>query len=334
MRQSACLSVLIWIDYEKLRDANEDYDQTREMSYDHIFDQLDIQTEPFAVCEIHGTCHVALKPDAAVTLHYILCGQGQITMRGQAPIRLSKGSLVLIPSLNSHEVSNDGTTIVPGPSCKPAALNLAQVLKSAPDESVGSTSRLIALCAHVNIGLMGATDVVNLIREPLITRAEPGSELMTLVDTMMYEVCEPSVGSRALIRVLLMQALIVMMRKKISEQDGPLSWMAALRDPMLWQALNAMLENPGKPYSVETLADIAGMSRAAFAKRFAVAYGAGPMELLRSLRVRKAGDLLRNTNLPIKRVAETVGFSSRSAFSRAFEATSGHSPGAFRKEVR
>lgn len=304
------------------------------MSYDHIFDQLDIRTEPFAVCEIHGTCHVGLKPDAAVTLHYILCGEGQIKMRGQAPIRITKGSLVLIPSLNGHEVLNDGAMMVPGPSCKPAALNLAQVLKSAPDESDGSASRLIALCAHVRIGLMGATDVVNLIREPLMTRAEPGSDLMALVDTLMHEVCEPSVGSRALIRVLLLQALIVMMRERITEQGGPLDWMGALRDPMLWKALNAMLDNPGNPYSVESLADIAGMSRAAFAKRFAEAYGAGPMELLRSLRVRKAGDLLRNTNLPIKRVAETVGFSSRSAFSRAFEATSGDSPGAFRKDVR
>ncbi|SLN52878.1 AraC family transcriptional regulator [Ruegeria meonggei] len=304
------------------------------MSYDHIFDQLDIRTEPFAICEIHGTCHVALKPDAAVTLHYILCGEGQITMRGQAPIRITKGSLVLIPSLNSHEVLNDGATVVPGPSCKPAALNLAQVLKSVPDESVGSASRLIALCAHVNIGLMGATDVVNLIREPLVKRAEPGSDLMVLVDTLLHEVCNPSIGSRALIRVLLMQAVIVMMRKRMTEQGGPLDWMAALRDPMLWKALNAMLNDPGKPYSVETLADIAGMSRAAFAKRFSEAYGAGPMELLRNLRVRKAGDLLRNTDLPMKRVAESVGFSSRSAFSRAFEATSGQSPSAFRKAVR
>jgi len=304
------------------------------MTYDHIFDQLDIRTEPFAICEIHGTCHVALKPDAAVTLHYILCGQGQITMRGQPPIRISKGSLVLIPSLNSHEVLNDGATIVPGPNCKPAALNLAQILESTTDATDGGTSRLVALCAHVSIGLMGATDVVNLVREPLVTRADPGSDLMVLVDTLMHEVCEPTVGSRALIRVLLMQAVIIMMRQRITEPNGPLEWMAALRDPMLWKALNAMLDSPGTPFSVESLADIAGMSRAAFAKRFTEAYGAGPMELLRSLRMRKAGDLLRNTDLPMKRVADSVGFSSRSAFSRAFEATSGQSPSAFRKAAR
>ncbi len=303
------------------------------MTFDHIFDQLDIRTEPFAICEIRGTCHVALKPDAAVTLHYILCGEGRIMMRSQPPIKIAKGSLVLIPSLNSHKVLNDGATVVPGPSCKPAALNLAQVLKSVPDNDP-SASRLVALCAHVNIGLMGATDVVNLIREPLVAQAEEGSTLSTLVDTLIREVSEPRVGSRALIRALLLQAVIEMMRNRMAAQDGTMDWMAALRDPMIWKALSAMLDSPGKPYSVESLADVAGMSRAAFAKRFAEAYGAGPMELLRSLRIRKAGELLRNTDLPVKRVAETVGFSSRSAFSRTFEARSGQSPTAFRKEAR
>lgn len=303
------------------------------MIFDHIFDQLDIRAEPFAICEIHGTCHVALQPDAAVTLHYILSGEGQIKMRKQPPIKIATGSLVLIPSLNSHEVLNDGATVVPGPSCKPAALNLTQILKSAPGAEP-SASRLVALCAHVNIGLMGATDVVNLIREPLVTQATEASGLLVLVDTLMREVSEPRVGSRALIRALLLQAVIAMMRDRIATQDSTMDWMAALRDPTIWKALSAMLDNPGKSHSVESLADAAGLSRAAFARRFAEAYGAGPMELLRDLRVRKAGELLRNTELPVKRVAETVGFSSRSAFSRTFEATSGQSPSAFRKDAR
>ncbi|MEO1140208.1 MAG: AraC family transcriptional regulator [Pseudomonadota bacterium] len=303
------------------------------MTFDHIFDQLDIRTEPFAICEIYGSCHVALKPDAAATLHYILSGEGQIRMRERPAIRVAKGSLVLIPSLNSHEVLNDGALVVPGPSCKPAALNLARILKSAPDVT-SNASRLVALCAHINIGLMGATDVVNLIREPLVTQPETGNNLQALVETLMREICDPRIGSRAFIRALLLQAVVSMMRDKIAMQDGTMDWMVALRDPMIWKALSTMLDSPGNPYSVESLADIAGMSRAAFAKRFAEAYGAGPMELLRSLRIRKASDLLRNTDLPLKRVAETVGFSSRSAFSRAFEATSGQSPGAFRKAVR
>ncbi|WP_299612477.1 AraC family transcriptional regulator [uncultured Tateyamaria sp.] len=303
------------------------------MNFDHIFDQLDIRTEPFAICEIHGTCHVALKPDAAVTLHYILSGEGQIKTRERPPIKIARGSLVLIPSLNSHEVLNDGATVVPGPSCKPAALNLAQILKSAPDAEP-SASRLVALCAHVNIGLMGATDLVNLVREPLVTQASEGSGLLVLVDTLMREISDPKVGSRALIRALLLQAVIAMMRDGIATRDSTMEWMIALRDPVLWKPLCAMLDNPGQPFSVESLADISGLSRAAFARRFSEAYGTGPMELLRELRIRKAAELLRNTDLPVKRIAGTVGFSSRSAFSRTFEATSGQSPSAFRRDAR
>jgi transcriptional regulator GlxA family with amidase domain len=54
------------------------------------------------------------------------------------------------------------------------------------------------------------------------------------------------------------------------------------------------------------------------------------MELLRDLRMKRAGYLLEKTDLPVKRVAELVGFASRSAFTRAFEANTGQSPRDFR----
>lgn len=333
MGQSTCLFVSILTAYEFVCDATGISGKPDTMSFDHVFDQLDIATKPFAICEIYGSCHVALNPDAAVTLHYVLCGEGQITMRTQPPIRVTKGSLVLIPSLNSHTVLNAGDAFVPGPSCKPAALNLQRILKSVSDAEQ-SPSRLIALCAHVSIGLKGATDVVNLIREPLVAQVENSDVLSNLVDTLMREVSEPQVGSSALIRALLLQAVIAMLRDRLAAQDGAMDWMSVLRDPMIWKALRTMLDKPGDPHSVESLAEASGLSRAAFARRFAEAYGSGPMDLLRSLRIRKAGELLRTSELPIKRVAEVVGFSSRSAFSRTFEAISGQSPSVFRKQAK
>lgn len=303
------------------------------MTFDHIFDHLDIRAEPFAICEIFGTCHVALKPDAAVTLHYILSGEGRIAMRGLPTMKVAAGSLAMIPSLSSHEVLNDGTQIVPGPACKPAELNLTRVLKAASGTDT-SSGRLVALCAHLSVGLAGATDVVNLIREPLVAQAPEGSALRGLVEVLLREVADPRLGSRALIRALLLQAVIEMLRTRMLAQDGALHWMAALSDPLIWNALRVMLDDPGRPHSVESLADEAGISRSAFARRFAEAYGAGPMELLRALRMRKAGTLLSNTDQPVKRIAEIVGFASRSAFSRQFEAATGQSPGEFRKVAK
>jgi len=54
------------------------------------------------------------------------------------------------------------------------------------------------------------------------------------------------------------------------------------------------------------------------------------MELLRELRMHRAASLLVRTDLPVKRVAEIIGFRSRSAFTRTFTDAMGMSPRHFR----
>jgi transcriptional regulator GlxA family with amidase domain len=147
---------------------------------------------------------------------------------------------------------------------------------------------------------------------------------------MLEEVSNPSLGSQAMIRAILLECMIEMLRLRLMAKDNALAWMAALKDPTVWRALKLMLDEPGQAHTVENLADAVGMSRSAFAKRFSDAYGSGPMELLRDLRVRMAGALLKDTDLPVKRIAEMVGFSSRSAFSRMFETKTDLSPRNFR----
>jgi AraC-like DNA-binding protein len=95
-----------------------------------------------------------------------------------------------------------------------------------------------------------------------------------------------------------------------------------------------MLDQPGHPHTVESLADVAGMSRSSFAERFSEAYGSGPMTLLRDLRMHLAASLLTQSDLPVKRIAELAGFQSRSAFTRTFESTTGMSPRGFRAEAK
>ncbi len=72
------------------------------------------------------------------------------------------------------------------------------------------------------------------------------------------------------------------------------------------------------------------MSRAAFAERFRATFERSPMAFLRDLRLRRAARLLAETDLPVKTVAGRVGFASRSHFSRAFKASFGADPAAYR----
>ena len=177
------------------------------MKLDHIFDSLAIRAEPFALCEIEGVCRVALNPDAAVTLHYVLSGSGTITIADSAPIPIGAGSLVLVPALQRHEVRNSGASAAPTPECRPAELQLRHVLETT-DSDQESDTRILALCAHVTIGLEGASNVVELIREPMAFHRCKESMLNSVVERLLRELSSPNIGSRAMIRALLMLSLI------------------------------------------------------------------------------------------------------------------------------
>ncbi len=100
-----------------------------------------------------------------------------------------------------------------------------------------------------------------------------------------------------------------------------------LENPRLAQAVDRVLEDPGAYHTVDSLADVASMSRSAFAQRSAAVFGLPPMRLVHHIRMQSAARLLRqHDELSIDAVAQCVGFSSRSHFSRAFKKHYGVSP--------
>lgn len=300
------------------------------MNFEHVFDQLELSTDPFAVCELRGECDLGLGRDANATLHYILAGEGAILIHGEAAIEVGPGSLVLIPALQSHALRSFGRPGKPVPKCDPAELKLRHVLEVS--EGGEKENQVIALCAHVRVGLRGAENVIDLIRSPIVERIDEENPLRPVLNMLLQELSRPTTGSRAMIRTLLTQCMIEMLRRRVAHDDEGLRWMAALRDPSVWEALRALLDAPGDPHTVESLAARVGMSRSIFAQRFSAAYGSGPIELLRDLRLRRAARLLRDTDLPVKTIAHEVGFSSRTAFSRLFEQRTGQSPLHYRQQ--
>jgi len=296
------------------------------MSFEHIFDELEIGAEPFALCELRGRCDLPLGRLPRTILHYILAGEGEISVAGAPPLRVCAGSLVLIPAGSSHALHSFGGHGDPLPACRPAELNLERHLA----EGMAGHGQLLALCTQVTLGLRGAHGLIDLIRAPLTRKITPGDIQGGPVTRILGEICMPRTGSRAMLRALLLECMIGLLRDRIEAGDGALAWMEVLSDRSIWAALRLMLERPAGPHSVESLAMAAGLGRSSFAKRFAAAYGSGPMDLLRDLRMRMAADLLNRTDLPVERIAGMAGFQSRSAFTRAFTAATGTSPGAYR----
>ncbi|WP_260436350.1 helix-turn-helix domain-containing protein [Burkholderia sp. Bp9143] len=133
---------------------------------------------------------------------------------------------------------------------------------------------------------------------------------------------------------LLKQCPVMVLRRQIDHGGAELPWTAGIADQRLSRAVEAIFDRPQSAWSVQRLADIAGMSRSAFAARFEVAFDQSPMAMLKVVRLRKAGELLATTTLQVSEVARAVGFSSRSNFSQAFAKLHGWDPTAFRNRSR
>ena len=302
------------------------------MSYEYVLDKMEVNTEPFALCELRGECDLGLGRRPSATLHYILAGQGKVLLPNRQQISVSRGSLVLVPAMHSHTLRSFGDGGDLFPDCNPAILNLAAHVMKANDTE--QNSQLVALCTHITVGISGIRDVVDLVREPIVENIASNGTMQTSLQAIIQEISNPGLGSNAMIRALLLQCMIEILRRRLMAKDRALDWMSALENNHVWKALGLMLDAPGDPHTVESLANAVGMSRSTFAKHFGEAYGSGPMELLRNLRVKRAATLLEETTMPVKRIAEIVGFRSRSAFTRMFESSVGLSPQQFRKDQR
>lgn len=79
-------------------------------------------------------------------------------------------------------------------------------------------------------------------------------------------------------------------------------------------------------FTVESLCSELGMSRTQLFRRTKQLTGVSPVELIRQVRLRRAQQMLRNTDLTIQQVAYSVGFSSPSYFTKCYKDFFGTTP--------
>lgn len=101
-------------------------------------------------------------------------------------------------------------------------------------------------------------------------------------------------------------------------------------DPIIAAALEHIQANFHKKLNLAELAEKNYLSYIQFSRRFKDAMDMTPQNYVTNLRLKKAKVLLGDTNLPIKHVALTCGFSSEYYFSNFFKKCNGLSPSEFR----
>ncbi|CAM4189099.1 HTH araC/xylS-type domain-containing protein [Novosphingobium lubricantis] len=103
-------------------------------------------------------------------------------------------------------------------------------------------------------------------------------------------------------------------------------------DEFLLRALTAFFAQPGRAWTVQMLAEAAGLSRSAFTRRFEAGFGETPMAMLNRLRLHQASEMLKYSKASLHEIAAQIGFGSAPALVRSFKRQFGVSPGRWRQQ--
>ena len=160
-----------------------------------------------------------------------------------------------------------------------------------------------------------------------IRRETDKAALRWSMERMMQELREPQPGGFLVAQHLAHMMLVLALRLHLAEgPSGGVGWLFALADKQMAAAINAMHNDPAHRWTLQALAERAGMSRSSFALKFKETVGAAPLEYLTRWRMLLAGDRLENSSDPVSVIALSLGYESESAFSTAFKRIMGGSP--------
>ena len=172
-------------------------------------------------------------------------------------------------------------------------------------------------CIHIKAGEATDTSLIaqaSKLAADLSRHARPGND--AVVDRLA--------------EALFIQAMVAHVRNR----DDSDSFLVAVQDQHIGQALKLLHADMAHEWTLPELAKACHMSRSVFAERFRALVGEPPMVYLARWRMLKARELLVGTTLPICDIAETVGYQSEFAFAKAFKKIVGNTPGSLRREAR
>ncbi|HEY0012298.1 MAG TPA: helix-turn-helix domain-containing protein [Allosphingosinicella sp.] len=298
---------------------------------DRLLVTMDVAVQNFAVSEVALGRRLVSSPVEAIMVHYVLQGTMHMTIPGFDPIVCSPGCIALIPPGLQPSISADA-----GPADEVIGAEHCSVTRDGMlvfDAADGRPGDLRYVAGIILASFSGSFGLLDKLSRPIAEDLSDSEIVRGAYAIMLEEIARPSLGTRALTSALMKTCLVMVIRRFFERSGAEEGIIGALADRRLSSAVSAVLNRPADAHSVASLAEAAGMGRSTFARQFGEAFGMTPMEFVAKTRLYHAANMLRTSKLPIKVIAGSIGFSSRSHFSRAFRDAYGKDPSAFRKAI-
>ncbi len=295
-------------------------------SLSEILQFIRLQARVFAHPSFCGHWAVDTSGSRQTTFHVVTRGTCWLHLpeHGLAePLRA--GDLVVFPRDATHVITDSEQ--LPG-----ADIPRNQALT---DPAIQPTAALI--CGYFEFGEQRWNPLLASLPDYLVIRNETTSatgHMYHLINFMSYEVESQRPGTDAVINRLSDVLFIHVIRAFIEQHQPSHGVIAALADKRLSHSLNAFHQQPQSPWTIETLANAAGMSRSAFAEHFHRVAGQTPLQYMLQWRMHTAHEMLTTTALSTQQIAEYAGYQNEASFAKAFKKFYGKGPGAVRRAAR
>ena len=269
-----------------------------------------------------GDWSVGFGPHQGLKFHAIISGSCWLAVDGVEPVRVGAGDSYLLPQGRAFRIASDLALAPMSPQ------DFLQLPLDGAIRTHNGGGDCLTIGGHFAFEGRHAEMLLGMLPPIVHLREESDKAAMRWsVERLMQELREPQPGGTLIAQQLAQMMLVQALRLHLKEgAQGGIGWLFALADRQMSAAITAMHGEPARRWTIEGLADIAGMSRSSFAARFRRTVGASPMDYLTRWRMMLAADRLANSGDTISALAQAAGYESESAFSTAFKRVIGHAP--------
>jgi AraC-like DNA-binding protein len=281
--------------------------------------------------DVGGDLAIRFPAHDGVYLYSLATGTCWLQVEGdREPMLLATGDCVVLPSGRPFLLATD---------LHLAPADATVVFDGRPNGSVAPFNgggRCMMFAAHFEFDADFSRFLFSLL-DPVVQIHDPGAKeaLRVAIEQMIEELQLGRPGCEIVVDHLAHIALVKILRFHLSEVDLARSgWLYALADRQMGMAIAAMHDAPSRRWTVAALAQVAAMSRTAFATRFKSTVGRAPMDYLTQLRMLMAARRLAVPGTRVSAVGQELGYDSESSFNTAFKRAMGMPPRRYAERAR
>jgi AraC-like DNA-binding protein len=245
--------------------------------------------------------------------HIAMSGSCYVGSDHVAPVNVQHMEIIMIPSGRSHWIADQ-----PGRNLLPSQQAGEACELGSPLFQKGEITQSL-MCGLVNFDKTSKHPIFDslpkVLHFPKLTTEDPIWMTVMLIESEMQR----TLGKGGAIVDRLTEVLFLQLLNRYVQKNQEMTgFLAALKDRRIYKALTLIHQEPEFNWTIATLGERVGMSRATLVRHFQSSIGLAPMAYVLNWRMMRAYNLIKYSNANLEHVAEQVGFASARTLSKAF----------------